>query len=107
MLTATAVLKYFPESDETQKGQGLQSTTNIDSEQQPQVVFATQSRVREINVYIKDMKHIIYTDQTGQFPVVSSQGNRYIMVLCKTDGNLILVKPIKNRTSGEMCKAYK
>ena len=28
------------------------------------------------------------------------------MVLCKTDGNLILVKPMKNRISGKMCKAY-
>ena len=52
------------------------------------------------------MKHVMYTDQTRQFPVVSSQGNKYIMVLCKTDGNLILVKPMKNRTSGKICKAY-
>ena len=28
------------------------------------------------------------------------------MILCKTDGNLILIEPTKNRTSGKMCKAY-
>ena len=48
----------------------------------------------------------MYTSQTEQFPVMSSQENRYIMVLCKTDRNLILVKPRKNRTSSKMCKAY-
>ena len=37
---------------------------------------------------------------------MSSQGNRYIIGLCKTDGNLILVEPMKNRTSSKMCKAY-
>ena len=29
------------------------------------------------------------------------------MVLCETDENLILIEPMKNRTSGKMCKAYK
>ena len=48
----------------------------------------------------------MYTNQTGKFPVVSSQGNWYLMVLCKTDGNLILIKPMKNRISGETCQAY-
>ena len=48
----------------------------------------------------------MYTNQTRQVPVVSSQRNRYIMMLCETDGNLILVEPMKNRTSGEMYKAY-
>ena len=61
----------------------------------------------DISVNIEDMKQIMYTDQRGQFPIVSSQGNRYIMVLCETDGNLILVEPMKNRTSSEMSRTYK
>ena len=40
----------------------------------------------------------IYTDQTGRFPVVSSKGNKYIMVLYDYDSNAILAKPIKDRT---------
>eukprot|EP00957_Ditylum_brightwellii_P049728 3771228-Ditylum_brightwellii.AAC.1 len=32
----------------------------------------------------------IYTDQTRQFPVVSSRGNRYIMVFYAYDANCIL-----------------
>ena len=46
------------------------------------------------------------TDKARQFPVLSSQGNRYIMVLCQIDGNFTLVEWMKNGTSGEMCKAY-
>ena len=61
----------------------------------------------KISVNIEDMKHIMYTDQTWWFPVMSSQGNRHIMELWDTNGNLILVKPMKDKTSGEMCKAYK
>ena len=109
---AAAVMKYFPESDKAQKGhmqqskQGLQSMKQIKEEQEPHVVFSPQTRVREINVHIEDMECIMYTDHTRQFSVVSSQGNRYIMVLYKTDGSLILLKPMTNRTSREICKAY-
>jgi hypothetical protein len=41
----------------------------------------------------------IYTDQTGRFPVVSSKGNKYIMI--------ILAQPIKDRTAPELLKAFK
>ena len=56
---------------------------------------------------VEDMRHNMYTNQTGQFPVVSSQDNHYKMVLCKAVGNIILVEPMKNKTAGEMSKAYK
>jgi hypothetical protein len=48
----------------------------------------------------------IYTDQTGRFPVVSSKGNKYIMVLYDYDSNAILAQPIKNRTAPELLKAF-
>jgi hypothetical protein len=37
----------------------------------------------------------IYTDQTGIFTVVSSKGNKYIMILHDYDSNAILAQPIK------------
>eukprot|EP00957_Ditylum_brightwellii_P075240 5717677-Ditylum_brightwellii.AAC.1 len=40
----------------------------------------------------------IYTDQTEKFLVISSKGNRYIMVIYAYDANCILVEPMKNRT---------
>jgi hypothetical protein len=48
----------------------------------------------------------IYTDQAGRFPVVSSKGNKYIMVLYDYDSNVILAKPIKDRTAPELLKAF-
>jgi hypothetical protein len=47
----------------------------------------------------------IYTDQTGRFPVVSSKGNKYIMILYDYDSNVILAQPIKDRTAPELLKA--
>ena len=34
-----------------------------------------------ILIEVYDPKETMYTDQTGKFPHVSSQGNRYMMVL--------------------------
>jgi hypothetical protein len=48
----------------------------------------------------------IYTDQTGQFPVVSSKSNKYIMILYDYDSNAILAKPIKERTAPELLRAF-
>jgi hypothetical protein len=48
----------------------------------------------------------IYTDQTGRFPVVSSKGNKYIMLLYDYDSNAILAQPIKDCTAPELLKAF-
>jgi hypothetical protein len=48
----------------------------------------------------------IYTDQTGRVPVVSSKGNKYIMVLYDYDSNAILAQTIKDRTAPELLKAF-
>jgi hypothetical protein len=48
----------------------------------------------------------IYTDQTGRFPVVSSKGNKYIMILYDYDSNAILAQPIKDHTAPELLKAF-
>jgi hypothetical protein len=48
----------------------------------------------------------IYTDQTGRFPVVSSKGSKYIMILYDYDSNAILAQPIKYRTTPELLRAF-
>jgi hypothetical protein len=48
----------------------------------------------------------IYTDQTGRFTVVSSKGNKYIMLLYDCDSNATLAQPIKDRTAPELLKAF-
>ena len=52
-----------------------------------------------------DNKEAMHTDQTGQFPHVSSRGNRYTMVIIEIDSNSIWAEPMKNRTEGEIMLA--
>ena len=47
----------------------------------------------------------MYTDQTVKFPHVSSQVNRYMMILAHIDSDSIWVEPMKNRTEGGMMLA--
>ena len=54
----------------------------------------------------KDMEQKMYTDQTGRFPVQSYKGMQYIMVLYELSSNVILVEPLRNKTTGEMVAAY-
>ena len=61
----------------------------------------------DIFVAVHEAKETIYTDQTGAFPVQSKSGNKYIMILCEIDNGIIISKPMKNRTAGEMIAAYK
>lgn len=49
----------------------------------------------------------IYTDQTGAFPVASTAGNRYIMILYDYDSNYIAAEPIPSRTEFQLLQAYK
>jgi hypothetical protein len=47
-----------------------------------------------------------YSDQTGKFIAPSATGMNYILVLYEFDGNSIHAEPIKNRTAGEIKRAY-
>ncbi len=46
------------------------------------------------------------SNQTGQFPTQSLQGNKYIMVMVEIDSYAILVKPMKNCKDAKMIQAY-
>ena len=65
----------------------------------------------DILIEVYSPKENMYTDQTGKLPHISSQGNRYMMVLAHIDSDSIWVKPMNNRTEGEMmlsrCRALK
>ena len=47
-----------------------------------------------------------FTDQTGRFPVTSSKGNQYIMVLYDYDSSAILAEPTKNRSESGLVRVY-
>ena len=48
----------------------------------------------------------IFSDQTGRFPITSSRGNKYIMIVYDFDSNAILAEPLKSRTEIELVRAY-
>jgi hypothetical protein len=73
----------------------LESDANLDHGIKTQYVYAATIDAGQI-----------YTDQTGRLPVVSSKGNKYIMVLYDYDSSAILANPIKDRTAPELLKAF-
>ena len=48
----------------------------------------------------------MHTDQTGNLPVTSSQGNKFVMVLVNFDRNYIDAEPVKDHTDASLIKAY-
>ena len=112
-LSVKAVNRHFPDSDETQKGhmkalrQGIRSTKQSAAPITAEVTTAEPMK-KEHDIFVKvyDTQDLIYTDQTGAFPHVSSRGNRYIMVAVHIDSNYAFQEPMKNRTELEMIRTY-
>ena len=113
-LTVTLVRKYLMPSIATAKGHMKQQQKNL--------------RSTKINNLKKDDKPVnktektgecyftitpiattgkTFTDQTGRFPVTSSKGNKYIMIMYDYDSNNILGEAIKSRTGDELLRAFK
>jgi hypothetical protein len=55
---------------------------------------------------ILEPRQEIATDQTGRFPVTSSQGNQYLLILYDFDSNAILAEPMTNRSENEQLRAF-
>jgi hypothetical protein len=62
--------------------------------------------MKDIYIQIHNTTKIMHSNQTGCFPATSSRGNKYIMVLVEVYGNYIDAEPMKNKSAGEMIKAY-
>ncbi len=110
-LTAELVEKYFPESVATQKGHLKKQRQNVRStkvklESEPDETEQQQKKHREIYVKIYNVRDTMYTDQTGNMPVVSNRGNRFVMVLFEVDGKSIDAEPVKDHTNASLIKAY-
>ena len=63
-------------------------------------------KVRDVYTKVYDVYNTVFSDQTGQLPTISKQGNKYIMVMVEIDSNAILVDPIKNRTDTGLTRVY-
>jgi len=124
-LTVDVVARHYPDSEETPKGHSRKAPScqrstevttlalddsddafginNIKAPRPIKKECTVFHRVLDVN---EGAAQKIYTDQLGRFPKKSSRGNQYIMVLTKVDSDAILVEPMKNRTAGEMIRAY-
>ena len=45
-------------------------------------------------------------DQTGDFPITSSQGHNYIMIMCEIGGNTVSAEPMKNKTEDLLVETH-
>ena len=71
--------------------------------------YPQQNTERSHHCYIAtaEPKNIVYTDQTGRFPVPSSSGNNYLLIAYDYDSNNILLRPIKDRSAKSLHTAIK
>jgi hypothetical protein len=113
MLTERNANKYYPETSETPKGHMNQTRKNVRSTKAKQTPLETcdtlqlhSKKVRDIYTTIYDIRKTMFLNQTGQFPMRSQSGNKYIMVLVEINSNAILVEPMKSRKDAEMIRAY-
>jgi hypothetical protein len=122
-LTADVVDCNYPDSNETPKGHGRKAPSGLRSTKVTTPALddsvnafgmeegaCLTKKERTVFYHILDMEdeaaQKIYTDQPGRFPKKSSRGNQYIMVLTEIASDAILIEPMKNRTTGEMIRAY-
>jgi hypothetical protein len=111
-LTEHAIEKHLSKSTATTKGnlnqhqqnaRAMQIKSTNENNQETDIDLGIKTQfIYEATIY----EGQIYTDQTGRFPVVSSKGNTYIMILYDYDVNAILAQPIKDRTAPELLKAF-
>ena len=116
-LTAAAVSKYYVSTEASAKGhlnqerKFLQSTKHhieIDDEDFFPSKEPLQSPTHECMAIILpfEAKNTSYGDLTGRFPHLSSQGNKYILVVYDYDSNAILAEPLQSRQGFHIKQAY-
>jgi hypothetical protein len=71
----------------------------------PAVEKATSTGYANL-IELNNPTHKSYSDLTGRFPVHSSQGNLYVLVLYLYDANAILVEYLRNRSRAKQMRAY-
>ncbi len=101
-MTVDNVNKFFPKSDEMQKGhmkqsrQGVRSTKMIDKNAIPEAEThpkpIPEVKIKDVYLWVLDMtKKAMYTDQPGCFSITSAGGYKYTMVAVELDGNYIVL----------------
>jgi hypothetical protein len=110
LINVKNVVKYFPESEETQKGhmhgqrQGVQSSKVAEPTEDAPTTLPHKKK-NNILITEHEVKSLMYANQTGLFPIVSSLGNKYVMILHHVDSNSFWAEAIQNQSGGELILA--
>ena len=109
-LTATAVRKYHPQSlaiakeHMKQQRKSVRSTKVISVENIKNDIEQTGECYFIITPIAATGK--TFSDQTGHFPVTSSKGNKYVMIMYDSDGSNILGEAMKSCTGDEIVRTF-
>ena len=122
-LTEELIKKHLPKSIESSLGhlnqskQGTQSTLpktvtfdDIKIEEDDFILPKGPGKTNEIMAAVHDITHrdgAAFGDLAGQYPIPSSTGSNYILVVYSYDSNAILAEPMKSRNKGDILKAYR
>jgi hypothetical protein len=114
ILTAALVRKYLPKSLATatakghlrQEYQGKRSTQTPTKTTVPESPPEPKTRTNWVYMQPIEVTGKIFSNQTGRFPLTSSRGNKYIMIVYDYDSNAILAEPLKSRSENELLRAY-
>ena len=103
-LTYANVKKYLPPSPATSKGHMKQIEQNIRSTKSNKTVKNETTNIVYTKTY--EITKLICSDQTGRFPIASSRGNKYVMIVLDYDSNAILSEPIPSRSQQHLLQAF-
>ena len=85
--------------------QGFRSTKERRGKE-PHEDKTPKQKENDIYTIVIDLKEEIHTDQTGNFPHLSSKGNIYIMVAHNINANYIFMDAMKNRSESQMMACH-
>jgi len=80
----------------TKKSEDLDDLVGTEPEEKTNLVYFA----------VADITGEISTDLTGRFPVTSSRGMKYILIMYDYDSNAILAEPMKSRYADEHTRAF-
>ncbi len=110
--TVKNVNKPYLETNETDKGhmkmqqQNVRSTKILADQTRSEDTTTPLPKNNDIYIYVFNAHDTMYTNHTGAFPVTSSCGNKYVMVMCEVDGNYIDAEPMKSRSADTLVQTY-
>ena len=121
-LTSKIVRKHLPKALATAQGHlhqqrqnnrsiKITATPSIDNNTPEMTTLSvplTNPRVQNKMALFKSIEvtRKISTEQTGRFPVTSSRGSKYLMVLYDHESNASIAEPLKSRSEHKLIRVY-